>query len=58
MELEAKQTRRPCACGEYQLPVSEEGAARIDAGKSSLLCTPNCWGIYLARRGNNEKGTE
>jgi hypothetical protein len=54
MELEAEQTTRPCACGEYTLPVSMEGAARIDAGKSNLLCSPNCWGVYLARRGNDE----
>jgi hypothetical protein len=58
MELDTEQTTRPCACGEYTLPVSVEGAARIDAGKSNLLCNPNCWGVYLMRRGDNEKGTE
>ena len=58
MELKAEQTTRPCACGEYTLPVSIEGAARIDTGKTSLLCNPNCWGVYLARRDDKEKGTE
>lgn len=58
MELEAQQTTRPCRCGEYQLPVSMESAERVDAGKTDLLCSPNCWGIYLARRGNNDKGNK
>jgi hypothetical protein len=58
MELKDGLVWRKCHCGGMSFPVTDADAIRYDAGKAGLRCGNACWGIYLARRGNNDKGNE
>lgn len=56
MELKPGMTKRRCHCGDSLFPVTDEDAARIDAGEAGIQCSTACWGKYLARNADKETG--
>ena len=58
MELKEGQTRRRCHCGGMEFVVTVADAERIDAGEAGVRCGQACWGLYLIRNKNKEKGKQ